>query len=248
MLNAKKDYTLRMVDDEVRAVMSGKYAPIDDMMYLDEVGECLDKMDLKDDVMVRSVATGPHMIMRLTVPSQAIAVKVNDVIEWGLDIGNSELGVRSVQITPITYRLKCTNGMRGWDSEAAKKIRHVGDTTRIQAQLRDAIPVALAEANGDVKKWEQSVDMLIDNALDEIDGLRGFGLGKGEVQAVSKQLVSDIVGVNGEGQSVAELLDATPVTAFDVANAITATGRELVTVSRLNFEEVGHRYLTRKVA
>ena len=29
----------------------------------------------------------------------------------------SEVGLRSVQVTPITHRLICTNGMRAWRSE-----------------------------------------------------------------------------------------------------------------------------------
>jgi hypothetical protein len=39
-----------------------------------------------------------------------------------------------------------------------------------------------------------------------------------------------------------------PTTAFEVANAITATARTKGTAARLGLEEVGHRYLTRRAS
>jgi len=250
LLHNSSNTTFRLAGNEVRSIMSERYAPIDDLTLIDEVGEYLDRTSLIDKVSVRSVATGPHMIMRVTVPTESVEVKLNDSIEWGFDIGNSELGLRSVQITPITYRLVCLNGMRSWKSEATKKFRHIGDPRKLQDGIRDAIPVAMAEANGDIKKWENSVSVLIDNALDEIESLSGFGLGKGEIKKVQNQLVKDTLQHDQAilDNTTRKLFDEKSVTAYDIANAVTATGRDLSTVSRLNFEEVGHRYLSKVAA
>jgi hypothetical protein len=198
--------------------------------------------------MVRATAVGPHTVLRITVPNEGVAVRPGDVIEYGLDIGNSELGLRSVQVTPVTYRLICTNGMRAWKSEAALRMRHVGDPDRLHEQLKDAVPVAFAEAKGDIEKWKKSVDVLIDSALDEIESLRGFGLSTGEVQAVGRQLVSDRGALPARTNGIEEFLRG-PTTVFEVANAITSMAREREAVaSRLSLEEVGHRYLTRRAA
>jgi hypothetical protein len=168
------------------------------------------------------------------------------VVEHGIDIANSELGLRSVQITPVTYRLVCLNGMRSWRSEAAMRMRHIGDPDRLREQLRDAIPVAFAEARGDIDRWKRAVDVLLDSALEEIESLRGFGLSNGDLQAVGHQLVDDHPALpESTGvESIRAILERTPTTAFDVANAITATARERTNTStRLGLEEVGHRYL-----
>jgi hypothetical protein len=236
--------------DDVRAVTSERYAALDNDVLLDVVSDVLQRTGFYDDARVRATATGPHTVMRVTVPSEGVAVKRDDVLEWGIDIGNSELGLRSVQITPVTYRLICTNGMRAWRSDAAMRMRHIGDPERLREHLRDAVPIAFAEARGDIARWQRSINVLIDNALDEIEGLRGFGLSTGEVQAVARELAVDTKQLSASS-TIEVITDAlkTSTTAFDVANAITSVARGRTdTAARLTMEEVGHRYLSRAAA
>lgn len=250
LVREQQNALLRLAGSEVRAIVSDRYAAIDDAVLLDIVSDVLSKGGHRDSAVVRATATGPHTVLRVTVPNDGVAVKPGDVIEWGLDVGNSELGLRSVQITPVTYRLVCTNGMRSWRSEAALRMRHVGDPARLRDQLRDAIPVAFAEARGDIARWQRATEVLVDNALDEIETLRAFGLGSGEVQAVGRTLAS-AVGRLPSRSSVETLSDAlaTSTSAFEVANAITATARERSDVAaRLSLEEAGHRYLVRRAS
>ncbi len=56
--------------------------------------------------------------------------------------------------------------------------------------FRDAIPVAFAEARGDLARWRKATEVLIDSAQDEIEGLRAFGLGQSEVQTIGRELAS----------------------------------------------------------
>lgn len=239
---------LRLSGGEVRAVLSERYAAADDELLLDMVADTLDRTGFRDDVRVRATSFGPHTLMRITVPGEGTPVKVGDVIEHGIDIGNSELGLRSVQVTPITYRLVCTNGMRAWRSEAALRMRHIGDPNRLHEQLREAIPVAFAEARGDVERWGRAVHTLIDSAREDVEMLRGFGLSTGEVQAVGRTLATNLHALpESTGTvNVAELLRG-PASVFDIANAITETAQaKESTAARLQLEEVGHRYLVRR--
>ena len=233
---------LRLAGDEVRAIVSDRYAPADDELLLEMVGDTLDRTGYRHDAMVRSVGVGAHTVIRITLPGEGKAVKVGDVIEHGVDIGNSELGLRSVQITPVTYRLVCTNGMRSWRSEASVRMRHIGDPSRLHDQLRDAIPVAFAEARGDLDRWQRAIDVLIDSAIDEVESLRRFGLSAGDVRAVGNTLAQEQNLLPAGSRSLREMLEVES-SAFDVANAITATARERATEARLAMEEVGHRYL-----
>jgi hypothetical protein len=237
---------LRLAGGEVRAVLSGRYAATDDDALLDMVGDCLDRIGYRDAARVRSVGTGPHTVLRVTLPGEGVPVRVGDVIEHGVDIGNSELGLRSVQITPVTYRLVCANGMRAWRSEGARRLRHVGGADRLHEQVREALPLAFAEARGDVDLWRRSVDRLVRDALGEVESLRGLGLGAGDVRAVGQELVLGLgVGSDAEGGFVG-VLKGVSTTVFDVANAITAVAHGRGTVARLALEEAGRRYLQRR--
>jgi hypothetical protein len=249
MTKEKQSALLRLAGGEVRAVVSDRYAALDDELVLEVVGEVLDRAGYLAECRVRASAVGASTLLRITLPAEGMAVRKNDIIEWGLDIGNSEVGVRSVQVTPITYRLVCTNGMRAWRSEAALRMRHVGDPKRLRAQLKDAIPVAFAEARGDIEKWRRASEFLIDEALEEIEGLRTLGLGQSEVQAVGRELAmaNGLLPASSSAQAIIEALKV-PTTAYDVSNAVTAVARDREVAARLTMEEVGHRYLSRRAA
>ncbi|MDH5491899.1 MAG: DUF932 domain-containing protein, partial [Myxococcales bacterium] len=103
---------LRLAGGEARAILSDRYAAADDELLIEMVSDCLDRTGYRNDVMVRAAAVGPHTWLRMTLPNEGVPVKVGDVVEFGIDVGNSELGLRSVQITPVTHRLVCLNGMR----------------------------------------------------------------------------------------------------------------------------------------
>jgi len=128
------------------------------------------------------------------------------------------------------------------------RMRHVGDPKRLHEQLRDAVPVAFAEARGDIEKWRRASEFLIDEALEEIEGLRTLGLGQNEVQAVGRELAltNGLLPASSSAQTITEALKV-PTTAYDVANAITAVARDRGEVAaRLTMEEAGHRYLSRR--
>ncbi|MCZ7679807.1 MAG: DUF945 domain-containing protein [Sandaracinaceae bacterium] len=231
-------------------MVSDKYVALDDELLLDVVRNVLVATGFHHDALVRATAVGPHTVLRITIPNEGVPVKVGDVIEWGIDIANSELGLRSVQVTPITFRLICLNGMRAWRSEAALRLRHIGDPKRLHDQLRDAVPVAFAEARGDIDRWRRAIDVVIDSALDEVESLRAFGLGQGEIQAVGRHIAASgaLLPANSSAETLTQILKV-PTTAFEMANAITAAARERTdTAARLSLEEAGHRYLTRRTA
>lgn len=240
-------YKLRLAGEQVRAVLSPKFAAYDDPMLMEIAGEALKAAGVAGDAVVRGFGTGLHTVMRITIPNEAVELRSGDVIEWGLDIGNSEVGLRSVQITPLTYRLICTNGMRSWQSDGAMKLRHVGDEEQLRERVRDAVPVALAEASGHMSLWKKSVDRMIEGVLDHLEGLEGFGLQKGEVHRVGRALAND----RGlpEDQAVAALSDhLDKASVYEITNAITSAARERPIDRRLAMEESAHRYLTRYAA
>lgn len=81
--------------------------------------------------------------------------------------------------------------MLAWRSESALRLRHIGDRERLHELVRDALPIAFAEARGEVELelWRKSVDRLVDDALDAVESLLAFGLGSGD-GATSSRVVS----------------------------------------------------------
>ncbi len=240
----------RLAGNQVRAIVSERYSAVDDHVLLELVSESLDRAGLRNEAMVRATAVGTHTLLRVTLPNEGVAVKQGDVIEHGIDLGNSELGLRSVQVTPVTFRLVCTNGARAWQSEGGARFRHIGDPARLRELLRDAIPVALAEARGDLGRWRTAVDRYIDDALAEVEALRAFGVAGHDAKDVAKALASElqVLPKSTAPEEVAAAITKRRASVFEVANAITATARSRGTAARLTLEEAGHRYLARRTA
>lgn len=237
---------MRRAGGELRAIVSDRYAAFDDDVLLEIVDDVLTQSGYRADAMVRASVTGPHMTLRISVPNDGIEVRRGDVIEWGLDVGNSELGLRSVQVVPMTYRLVCLNGMRHADAGATTRLRHVGDPIKIRDDLAVAIPAAFAEARGDLAMWRKSVDTMVDDALGDLEAMFGRRA-PGELRAVGRQLAA--LPEQTTNEELAEHLRGMRTTAFDVANAITATARDRSDVAaRMTLEETGHRYLASRTA
>lgn len=237
---------MRRAGTDLRSIHSDRYAAFDDDMLLDIVDSVLVKSGYRKDAMVRASCIGPQMTLRISVPNEGVEIQKGDVIEWGIDVGNSEVGLRSVQVCPSTYRLVCLNGMRSTVQGATTRIRHVGDHKQIREDLEVAIPAAFGEARGDIDRWKKSVDTMIDDALADLEGLAGFGLEKGEVRAIGRELIGAPEYMPAE--ELAGQLRHRRTTAFDLTNAITATARERSDVgARMSLEETAHKYLMRKV-
>ena len=243
--HAHRRALLRLARGEVRCVVSGRYAALDDAQVLDVVTGVLRGAGLESAARVRATAVGPTTIVRVTLPNEGVAVRAGDVIEWGFDIGNSELGLRSVQVTPLTVRLVCTNGMRTWTSGERLRLRHAGDPGSLREHLRVVVPRALEAARADIATWTRAANRAIDSADEEIASLGRFGLSTAVTAAVGRELVRE----RGGDPEVDGDVVGGRTWVYDVANAITATARQQRSVeSRLALEEAAARYLAARAA
>lgn len=238
---------LRLAGGEARALASERYAPLDNALVLDTVEATLRGLGQLRDVRITDLAVGPTLSMRIVLPGEGKAVKVGDVVQSGFDLLNGEVLNRSVSITPSTYRLVCLNGMRSWSAGNARRWAHVGDPTRLREAFQDAVPVALAEAHGLRDRMATAVDRLIDDALDEIEGLSAFGFGVTETRAIARDLFADrgLVLPTALDQWTDAIQGAAAVSAYDVLNAITHTAQSRGTDDRLTWEERAGAYLHR---
>jgi hypothetical protein len=236
---------LRMVGSTVRAVVSNRYAPVDDATLFQILDSALRSMGLRGDVRVRGFATGKRTVLRATIPTDAIPVQPGDVVEYGVDLTNSELGLGAIQITPVSYRLVCTNGMRSWRAEESFRVTHRGEVNRVCEMLVASIPLAFSFARGHVELMKKAVTLRVPVLLEELEGLSRLGLGERDVDAIAEALTLEW-GVAAENPRA--LLAGRSGSVYDVANAMTAAARGRAVGARLELEETAHRYLASRAA
>lgn len=247
-----KSALLRKAGSQGRAIVSDRYAALDDALVLEVMGNTLHKAGLLNDVRVRAVATGPTTALRLTLPSDQVVVKSpvkGDIVEIGLDLLNGEIGNRAVNITPTTYRLICLNGMRSADRSEAHRLRHVGAPKRLEEAFRDAVPAAIASSRGLRDQMERAVDAMVDDLLDEFDSLSAFGLSQSDARDVARDVMA------GRSLALPDKTDAwgdvlrgvEGVSVFDIANGVTHVAQSHGTDKRIELEEAGAKYMQRRV-
>lgn len=242
--------TLRIAGGTVRAIVSARYAPLDDPELFELLDEALIHTGYRSDVRVRGFAAGKRTVLRITLPADGETVRPGDVVEYGIDVVNSELGIAAIQVTPVTYRLVCTNGMRSWSKDTGVRVAHRGNVQRVRETFCEAIPVAFARARGDVALFRKAAEHVVQAVLQEVDGLSRLGLSATEIGSVATQLVDreELNPRNAPPAEVRRLLERRSSTVFDVANAITAMARSKPVGRRLELESAGYRYLQAKAA
>jgi hypothetical protein len=120
---------IRHKGDNVRAVLSSQYTPLDNVMLIDLVGQAIGTMGV--DVQVLRPTVGDHLSAYIVIPSVTFD---NDPAYRGGDngglhpavyISNSEIGTGSARTAGGLYRWYCSNGaIYGWKAEESLAVRH----------------------------------------------------------------------------------------------------------------------------
>lgn len=111
---------VRTLDGNARAFMSDSYRRIDnelvfDGMYpvLDRLGAKIESANVSDDYM--------HLQATMKIEGE---IRKGDVVRYGVVIRNSEIGKGALSVSPMLYRLVCTNGMVVADQQ--RRRAHIG--------------------------------------------------------------------------------------------------------------------------
>lgn len=237
-------------DDEVRAILSSRYAAFDDCVVLPQLRVSLGASNLLDSVVARVVATGQTTLMRIGIHGDAIAIPGTDEIaEVALDLTNGEVGNRAVALSPSVYLRKRGVATRrtGRGADAGVRLRHLGSSDKIAEEFREAIPEALAASRKLRAQIATAVDRAISDIVSEAEKLQALGLTLAEARDVLRQLARtagvDLPHDTAEWEEPLDTLKS--VRAFDVFVAIATLGEERGTNRRLDLEEAAARYLAR---
>jgi hypothetical protein len=206
------------------AVVSGRYAPLDVEELVTCVRDALVRFDLLQEVRVRGVASGLVDNMRLVLPNESVAVKPGDVSNVGLDISTSSFGRSAIHLSPMVWRLVCTNGLRSPERRGQLSFRHVGDSDRLRAGIAEAIPSALAHARGLMTQWQRAVTFMVEDVARQIDEMRELTIP--ERRAFEEELKKEA--------ETAALPEHVPL--YSLVNALTSTAKAAAPARRLELE------------
>lgn len=113
---------IRTLDGSVRAFLSDRYRRLDNLELCSAVLPIIQEM--KGAEIISCDVTEAHMFIKVINKKLKAEVEIGDVVQAGMVISNSEVGLGSLKVEPLVYRLICRNGMIVKDF--AQKRYHVG--------------------------------------------------------------------------------------------------------------------------
>jgi hypothetical protein len=168
---------IRFDDQEVRAIFTPRYKPVDNF----EVLVRLDEMGYGPDTQVQCHHDAEFML--LSIPDGRRSFKINgDKMTPGISISNSEVGLASLSVSAFCIRLVCSNGMVA-KTEISASYRHV--STKILTELPQVFE-RVADGLGKQKdRLKLSLESPVADPLMTIGNFnRQFALGEMEKSAV----------------------------------------------------------------
>ena len=113
---------VRVLDGKVRAFLSDRYRRLDNLELCAAVLPVIREM--KGANIESCEVTESHLYLKVINKRMKAEVAVGDAVQAGFVVSNSEVGLGSLRVEPLVYRLVCKNGLICKDF--AQKKYHVG--------------------------------------------------------------------------------------------------------------------------
>ena len=239
---------LRTMDGVARALLSDRYRRIDNFEVASAVLPIISGMD---GARVESCElTDSRMYLKVVNPRVTAEVKRGDIVQAGIIISNSEVGMGSVNVSPLIYRLVCSNGMIAQDGAVRKY--HVGraneggeDFSIYRSETIEADDRAF------LMKLEDSVKAAVDQARFAaiVDKMREATEAVIEAKVVPQvvELASKEYGfTENEGKGIlGHLIAGGDLSLYGLANAVTRQAQDMESYDRsTELEATGYKIIT----
>ena len=113
---------VRTLDGTARAFLSDRYRRIDNFEIAEAVLPII--FGIEDAYVESCEVTDRRMYLKVVNPRLQTEVVPGDMVQSGILITNSEVGMGSMAVQPLMYRLVCSNGMVV--NDAATRRYHIG--------------------------------------------------------------------------------------------------------------------------
>lgn len=220
-----KEWWVRSKDGKCRAFMTDKYGIYDNDFISDILYENF--KDRNVDVVGQSFDNG-YMNCRIRLLDSyynAGTKKKDDPLYMGIHITNSEIGLSSIGMSLIVYRLVCTNGLIREEKSQVLKQKHIGNGIENRDEIAERLTLAFefAENNGKgmMEEFAETQNEIVELPMENIQYL---SRSKGYSQKFTESVEQNF-------------LEERNNTRYGIINAFTAAARNLNYEQRLDVEK-----------
>lgn len=231
---------VRTLDGNARAFLSNRYQRIDNMEIAEMVLPIFHEMGGVE--VVSCEVTDKKLYIKAVTPKVEGELGLNDPVQAGVVISNSEIGGGAVNISPLIYRLVCLNGMilptqmrrnhvgrKVEDSDEAYEIfaddTREADDKAVLLKVRDVTRSAFDEL-----VFNRHVSAFAETKEDKIEAR--------PVKAV-EELANSFALNETEGDSILQsLIEGGDMSRFGLINAVTAAAQTVESYDRSTEMEV----------
>lgn len=248
--NAPEKRLVRTLDGKARAFLSNRYQRIDNVNVAEVVLPVLAET-AGIQVMSTEITERKLYIKAVThsVQAEVKSRRVGDIVEAGVMISNSEVGLGSIAVTPFFHFLVCLNGMIR--SKEGLRATHLGtkldgdenlaevladDTRRsidrtVLLKVRDVVRAAM-----DAARFREAIDRMQDTTKQMVEG---------DPAKAIELLGDELLLLEGERSSVLRhLIEGGDLSRYGVMNAVTRTAEDSPSYDRATeLEAMGGRVL-----
>ena len=239
---------IRVLDGKVRAFLSDRYRRLDNLELCAAVLPVIQEM--QGSQIESCEVTPTHLYIKVVNRRVKAEVRVGDVVQAGFVVSNSEVGLGSLRVEPLVFRLVCKNGLICKD--LAQKKYHVG--RQVNASDDSAYELySDATLAQDDKAFFRKVQDVVRAAVDEakfmltVDKLREatqIPLKHDPVKAV--ELLADKFQLteNERGDILRQLFMGADSSRYGLVNAVTAASKIAKSYERAtDLERIGGEIL-----
>lgn len=243
---------VRTLDGHARAFLSDRYRRLDNYDLMQHIFPIVQQLpNARFDSME---LTATRMYLKIVTPDVRTEVQPGDVVQAGVVISNSEIGMGSLSVQPLVYRLVCKNGLIAADRAMRKQ--HVG---RLQEVSSEEVSVfqddtLAAEDVAFYLKVRDVVQAAVSQATFEqvaakMRSTLGIKLAGDPVKAVEKLAVRYLLNEQERSGVLRHLIIGADMSGFGLVNAVTHYAQDVESYDRAtDLEQLGGRMLEQTTA
>ena len=162
---------------------------------------------------------------KMEVVAGRTVTNLDDILNVGVDVVNSEVGASSLVLSPLVYRQVCSNGLRAWrQSEDSSRFRHAYRTQQaFYTDVVESLDTAIRGGDGMIRQFleAKNSDKFVQSPLDLIEELTKDSIYSKE----TTEKIKDNYLIEPERNW------------FGIVNAVTRTARDLEDEKRMEMEQ-----------
>ena len=236
---------VRTIDGTARAFLSNRYRRIDN---LDIAGIVLPVLQEMEGMHFESCQlTDSRMYIKVVNTRLEAEVVPGDIVQSGIIISNSEVGLGSVSIQPLVYRLVCSNGM-----DAQTRRNHVG---RVNEASENYQLYSEKTLEADDKAFAMKIQDTVRAVVDEVRFTRVVNMMReakdapmntAAVPGIVKLVSKDFHITDDESSGVLQrLIEGNDLTLYGLSNAVTRHSQDVKDYDRATaLEGIGYNILS----